>query len=159
MGPQVRECGTYGKSITPHCISSVQLKWTSANHDFQRISEFYFSEVGKSYQYFIDFDPESPVYEGYKCCIIYELLDFIDPQFKKKCVRISFGPMDEVIHLFITEFRNNCFHYTIDNELFDMISGGKSHPFEDRNEYQRCETFPDVKEPKESSLNTSVGRL
>jgi hypothetical protein len=48
----------------------------------------------------MDFGSESPVYEGYKCCIIYELLDCIDSQFKKKCVRISFRPMDRVIHFF-----------------------------------------------------------
>jgi hypothetical protein len=40
-----------------------------------------------------------------------------------------------------------------------MISGGKSHPFEERNEYQRCETFLDVKKPKDSSLNTSGNTL
>ncbi len=67
--------------------------------------------------------------------------------------------MDQMIHLFIVEFRNNCFHYTIDNELFDTISGRKSHLFEDRNEYQRCETFLDVKKPKDSSLNTSGNTL
>ncbi len=65
---------------------------------------------------------------------------------------MDFGPESPV---YMIEFRNNCFHYTIDNELFDMISGGRSHPFEDRNEYQRCEKFVDVKKPKDSSLNSS----
>jgi hypothetical protein len=107
----------------------------SANDDLQRIPQFYLSEVAKviSMQWI--------AYEGYKCCIIYELLHCIHSQFRKKCIRISFGPMDQVIHLFMIEFRNNCFHYTIDNELFDMISGGKSHPSQDRNKYQRCEHF------------------
>jgi hypothetical protein len=64
---------------------------------------------------------------------------------------MSFAAIDEVLHIFTMEIHNQCYHFKINNELFNTISERESHPNAKKIDYQSCEQFLEDRNLKDSS--------
>ena len=101
----VKQCVTLMKGFAPHCLQGVRNKWPNADQHIQRIPIFYFNiALNKYFTYYYEFGFGEQLFESYKC-IIYEILDCIRTEYKDNCIGISFGAIDEVIHLFAMEMQ------------------------------------------------------
>ena len=126
-----------------HCVKTVQNKWSNADHTFRRIPEFYYEELNnRNFSYYYDFGAGSPLFEGFKCCVIYDMLDCIHTEYKERCFGLSFAPIDEVVHLFAMQMQDKCDGYHTNNSLYSTIheSGERFH-LKDKKDDKNCQKF------------------
>ena len=128
-------------TFAPHCVKKVQNKWPKADHKYQRIPEFYYDAIeNKNFSYYFDFGSGSPLFEDFKCCIIYDILDCIHSEYKTKCFGLSFAPIDEVIHLFSMQMQDKCNGFYIENVLFKAIlNSGERFHLKEKKDDKSCE--------------------
>ncbi|XP_054154709.1 uncharacterized protein LOC128953257 [Oppia nitens] len=133
---KVKQCTSKQPTFAGHCIQTVRQRWPGADRHGQRIPEFYYEnrDNQQNYSYYYDFGPPGAdstasnlLFDPYKCCIIYDIVDCLHSEYRSRCPTMAFLPIDEVLHMFMMQMADNCRDYHTDNELFMVTAGEQYH--------------------------------